>query len=112
MRSIISVTASYPPFIWISVKTDSIATVLTALSAAHTVPFWSEIYRCLVSWLAPVLSFTAEEAWSLRPEGIFEDVESVHMLTFPDLPDSWNNAGLAGKWFAIRHVRDVVLGRT
>ena len=34
----------------------------------------------------------------------------MHMLTFPDLPESWNNAGLAGKWFAIRHVRDVVLG--
>lgn len=70
----------------------------------------AKIYRCLVSWLAPVLSYTAEEAWGLRPEGVFEDVESVHMLTFPDLPESWNNAGLAGKWFAIRHVRDVVLG--
>jgi len=69
----------------------------------------AEIYNCLVSWLAPILSFTCEEAWSHRPEGIFEDAESIHLREFPNIPESWSNAGLAGKWFAIREVRDAVL---
>ncbi len=28
---------------------------------------------------------------------------------FPDIPEAWQNSGLAGKWFAIREVRDAVL---
>ncbi|MEM7679577.1 MAG: isoleucine--tRNA ligase [Pseudomonadota bacterium] len=66
-------------------------------------------FNCLTAWLAPILAFTAEEAWSHRPEGVFEDVESVHLREFPNVPKTWENSGLAGKWFAIRQVRDVVL---
>ena len=67
------------------------------------------IFNGLTAWLAPILSFTAEEAWSHRPAGVFEDIESVHLRDFPDVPANWENAGLAGKWFAIRSVRDAVL---
>ncbi|MEM8833647.1 MAG: isoleucine--tRNA ligase [Pseudomonadota bacterium] len=67
------------------------------------------IFNGLVSWLAPILSFTCEEAWSHRPPGIFEDIDSVHLREFPEVPEAWNNAALAGKWFAIREVRDAVL---
>ena len=70
----------------------------------------AQIFKCLVTWLAPVLSFTCEEAWSNRPQGIYENSESVHLLEFPKLPESWNDAGLAGKWFAIRHIREAVMG--
>jgi isoleucyl-tRNA synthetase len=69
----------------------------------------AEIYNCLVTWFAPVLSFTCEEAWSHRPEGVFSDEESIHLREFPEVPESWCNAALAGKWFAIREVRDAVL---
>jgi len=69
----------------------------------------AEIYHCLVSWLAPILSFTCEEAWSHTPDGIFEDADSIHLREFPTIPESWSNAGLAGKWFAIREVRDTIL---
>ncbi|MBI4031463.1 MAG: isoleucine--tRNA ligase, partial [Proteobacteria bacterium] len=30
----------------------------------------AEIFDCLVTWLAPILTFTAEEAWEHRPKGV------------------------------------------
>ncbi|MBN8521775.1 MAG: isoleucine--tRNA ligase [Alphaproteobacteria bacterium] len=68
----------------------------------------AHIFECLVTWLSPILSFTTEEAWGHRPKGVFEDAESIHLRTFPKIPDDWMNKGLAGKWFALRHVRDLV----
>ena len=69
----------------------------------------AHIFNCLIAWLAPILSFTAEEAWSHRPKGIFGDEQSIHLRTFPQIPDAWQNSGLAGKWFAIREVRDAII---
>lgn len=68
------------------------------------------LYNGLTAWLAPILSFTAEEAWSHRPEGVFEDAESVHLRTFPDVPEVWQNNELAEKWAVVRKIRRVVLG--
>ncbi|MEM7617807.1 MAG: isoleucine--tRNA ligase [Pseudomonadota bacterium] len=68
----------------------------------------AQIFDCLSAWLAPILSFTAEEAWSHRPAGIFGDETSVHLREFPEIPDAWQNSALAGKWFAIREVREAV----
>lgn len=56
------------------------------------------IFNGLCSWLAPILSFTAEEAWQHRPKGLFGDEESVHLRTFPDVPACWHNPALANKW--------------
>ncbi len=69
----------------------------------------AEIFNCLTAWLAPTLAFTAEEAWSHRPAGVFEDAESIHLRTFPDLPESWKNEELATKWGEIKAVRKSVL---
>ncbi len=66
------------------------------------------IYNGLTAWLAPILSFTAEEAWSYRPEDVFDDVESVHLREFTKAPESWNNPSLAEKWAKIREVRETV----
>jgi isoleucyl-tRNA synthetase len=64
------------------------------------------VFSCLTAWLAPVLCFTAEEAWLTRhPNG-----DSVHMRTFPDVPQSWRDETLAKKWDQIRAVRRVVTG--
>jgi isoleucyl-tRNA synthetase len=68
------------------------------------------IFNGLSAWLAPILSFTAEEAWSHRPEGVFEDVESVHLRSFPEVPACWENEGLADDWDKIIEVRRQVLG--
>lgn len=66
------------------------------------------IYNGLSAWLAPILCFTAEEAWSHRPEGVFEDADSVHLRDFPSVPEGWHNPQLAGKWFGVRDVRKKV----
>jgi isoleucyl-tRNA synthetase len=65
------------------------------------------VFRCLVTWLAPVLVFTAEEAWLARFPG--ED-ESVHLQTFPEVPAAWRDDALAARWLRIREIRRVVTG--
>jgi len=65
------------------------------------------LFRATVCWLAPMLPFTAEEAWLARypsPEG------SVHLETFPELPAAWRDEALAEKWRKVRLVRRVVTG--
>ncbi|WP_449411683.1 isoleucine--tRNA ligase [Methylobacterium komagatae] len=66
-----------------------------------------ETFRRVVVWLAPVLAFTAEEAWLDRYPS--ED-SSVHLQTLPDTPSSWRDDALAAKWQKIRRVRRVVTG--
>ena len=61
----------------------------------------------LIKWLAPILSFTAEEAWlQYRPDG----TESVHLLPFPKIPKTWRDDNLAAKWDRVKEVRSVVTG--
>jgi len=69
------------------------------------------IFNALVMWLAPILAFTAEEAWLARhagPEG--SNQGSVHLQTFPEIPQTWRNDELAQKWERVRDVRRVVTG--
>src|SRR5690606_20692422 len=73
--------------------------------AARTV--LDQLFHCLVSWLAPVLVFTAEEAWLTRFPA--ED-DSVHLRTFPELPESWRDPALGAKWERVRRVRRVITG--
>ena len=73
--------------------------------AARTV--LDELFSCLTAWLAPVICFTAEEAWRTRNPG---DEESVHLRTFPEVPSDWKDEALAAKWEKIRRVRRVVTG--
>ena len=64
------------------------------------------IFECLVTWLAPMLPFTMEEAWlSRKPEAV-----SVHLEQFPAVPAEWRNDALQAKWEKIRDVRSVVTG--
>lgn len=66
----------------------------------------AQIFRCVTLWLAPILVFTCEEAWrQAYPEAL-----SVHLETFPELPESWINEELAAKWSLIRRARGVVTG--
>ena len=50
------------------------------------------LHRCLTAWLAPVLCFTAEEAWLARFPS--ED-DSIHLQSFPEIPDSGFDATLS-----------------
>ena len=66
-----------------------------------------ELFRCTVTWLAPMLCFTAEESWLSR---YGDKAKSVHLQTFPDVPASWRNDKLAEKWRKVRIVRRAVTG--
>ncbi len=65
------------------------------------------LFRGTVKWLAPMLCFTAEEAWLSR---YGDDAPSVHLQTFPKAPVEWRDDALAEKWRSIRNVRRVVTG--
>ena len=72
-------------------------------SAIHVV---REIFERMVTWLAPMLPFTMEEAWLERhPES-----KSVHFEQFRKTPDSWCDNELNERWRKIRQVRKVVTG--
>jgi isoleucyl-tRNA synthetase len=61
----------------------------------------------ILKWLAPVLSFTIDEAWRLYQP----DAEpSVHLTLFPDGLLSFRDEKLAAKWETIRDIRRVVTG--
>ena len=70
-----------------------------------------QVFDCLTAWLAPILCFTAEEAWWTRgAEGGRLEPESVHLRTFPEIPPSWHDPALAETWARLREVRRVVTG--
>jgi isoleucyl-tRNA synthetase len=64
------------------------------------------VFDCLTAWLAPILCFTAEEAWLARGKA----PESVHLRVNPEIPGSWRNEALAAKWEKVRRVRRVITG--
>ncbi len=66
-----------------------------------------EVFRATVTWLAPMLCFTAEEAYLSR---YGNDAGSVHLENFPEVPAAWRDDALARVWGDIRRVRRVVTG--
>ncbi|MBI4724251.1 MAG: isoleucine--tRNA ligase, partial [Rhodomicrobium sp.] len=73
-----------------------------ALSVLNT------LFECLTAWLAPILCFTAEEAWLAR-HGEAKN-GSVHLQAFPDIPAEWRDDALGAKWEKIWTVRRVITG--
>jgi len=72
----------------------------------------SEILLTLTKLMAPILSFTADEIWTL-PEFIRKnpDVPSVHLASFPEESEfrNWINTSLEEPWDRLLHVRSQVL---
>jgi isoleucyl-tRNA synthetase len=64
------------------------------------------LFRATVTWLAPMLCFTVEEAWLARDPAAL----SVHLEEFASVPQSWRDDALAEKWRKVRQVRRVVTG--
>jgi isoleucyl-tRNA synthetase len=73
--------------------------------AARTV--LDTVFDALTAWLAPILVFTAEEAWQARAQ---DPENSVHLRVMPTIPSEWRDDALAEKWSRIRDVRRVVTG--
>jgi len=65
------------------------------------------ICDAILKWLAPVLSFTCDEAWQMRKP---TSKPSVHLALFPNGFGEFRDARLAAKWETIRNVRRVVTG--
>ncbi|HRJ69522.1 MAG TPA: isoleucine--tRNA ligase [Beijerinckiaceae bacterium] len=69
------------------------------------------LFDALSKWLAPILSFTAEEAWIARyPEREADASLSVHLEVFPEIPAFWRDDALAEKWEQVKAVRRVITG--
>ena len=66
------------------------------------------ILERLLSWLAPIMPFTTEEAFLMS---VFADrADSVHLLQMPETPLDWKDDALAVRWEKIFRVRRVVTG--
>jgi isoleucyl-tRNA synthetase len=65
-------------------------------------------FDCLVRWLAPVICFTAEEAWLARHGDL--PGRSVHLEVFPEVPANWRDDALGTRWAELRNLRRVVTG--
>jgi isoleucyl-tRNA synthetase len=65
------------------------------------------ICDAILKWLAPVLSFTCEEAWAMHKPAA---EASVHLALFPDGFGKFRDDALAAKWAIIRDIRRVVTG--
>ena len=62
------------------------------------------LHRFLTTWLAPVLVFTAEEAWTAR----FGLQTSVHEQLFMEIPSEWEDSTLNERWRRIRAIRRIM----
>ena len=65
-----------------------------------------ELFHRLTAWLAPIICFTAEEAWQAyvgNPE------KSVHLRHYDVVPANWRDDDIEANWSIIRHVRQVVM---
>ena len=62
-------------------------------------------FRCLAAWIAPILCFTADEAW-LAYTG--DENDSIHLHTYQPIADGWANSELSARWADIRALRSQV----
>ncbi|WP_374607167.1 isoleucine--tRNA ligase [Diaphorobacter nitroreducens] len=60
-----------------------------------------QITHAMLRWMAPFLSFTAEEAWKM-----FGQSETIYLETYQTIPTA--DEGLAAKWERLREIRDAV----
>ncbi len=78
------------------------------LKRLSTLTVMHHVFMHLVHWLAPVLSFTAEEAWHAYQNT--EEPSSIHVQQFPKAPRLWDNPSIAAKWEDLRSIRKVLTG--
>ena len=76
-----SSTPTSPRSISTSARTRSIASRASSLKRLGALEAIERIFRAVTVWLAPILVFTAEEAWGARYPG----GGSVHLEQFPEI---------------------------
>lgn len=65
------------------------------------------LFERLSIWLAPVLCFTADEAWIAR---YGETRQSVHLAVFPQAPQDWTNEHVGKKYDSVINLRRLLTG--
>ena len=65
------------------------------------------LFGALVRWLAPVLVFTAEEAWTTR----WPDAGSVHLQGWPEVDGGWVDEDLGQAVVTLRLFKDNIYAR-
>ena len=64
-----------------------------------------KVLQCLISWIAPILCFTADEAW-MAYRG--DENDSIHLHEYAAPVKAWQNPELGEKWAAIRALRSQI----
>jgi len=72
--------------------------------AARTV--MDAVFERVTAWLAPLIPFTMEEAWTTRYPG----AHSNCLRVIPDTPAAWRNDAEAQRWAKVQAVTSVVTG--
>ena len=67
-----------------------------------------QILQALVRLLAPIVTFTADEAWTFATAGAEYTDDSVHRQDWPTAPADWTNPGLAAEVAALLRLRSGV----
>jgi isoleucyl-tRNA synthetase len=65
-------------------------------------------FDCLARWLAPIICYTADEAWLARHGEAPE--RSIHLETFAAVPEAWIDPALGDRWATLRDIRRVATG--
>jgi isoleucyl-tRNA synthetase len=81
----------------------------SSLTRRASLTVLEHVFECLTTWLAPMLCFTAEEAWLDRHGEAGKD-GSVHLQMFPKIPKAWADEELLKRWGYLRDVRRAVTG--
>ena len=77
----------------------------TSIERRATRTVMARTFESLVAWIAPILCFTAEEAWQAYAGN---EGSSIHMRTYAPIDQNWADEALATKWATIRKIRSVV----
>lgn len=94
--------------LYFDVRKDSLyCDDVAGLKRKATRTVMNEVFNVITRWLAPVLPFTAEEAFLTRyPESV-----SIHLETAWNIPADWNNAYIAKKWAYIFEIRGYITSK-
>jgi isoleucyl-tRNA synthetase len=65
-------------------------------------------FDCLARWLAPIICYTAEEAWLARHGDA--SWRSIHLETFGAAPEAWHDPELGRRGAELRDIRRVATG--
>ena len=90
---------------YLDVLKDRLYTTAPKSKSRRSAPtaLW-HITHAMLRWMAPFLSFTAEEAWPIFAPGVSQ---SIFTQTYSDV-SSWGDGALLDKWTRIRAIREAV----